>query len=173
MKGERRFSAVVEIAGINPYVDVPDRVIDALGTGKQPVLVKVGASSSKASKPARDRERLAAIGRLAPGGWFRTTIMPSRGAPHRLYLDTWMRDVAGAEVGDRVRVRLKPDPGDRELGLPPELKRALDRNKKARAAWGALAPARRREILSYLNFLKTPAAVERNVRKTIDRLLDN
>ena len=38
---EENFSAEVKIVGINPYVDVPDHVVNAPGGGKVPVPVKV------------------------------------------------------------------------------------------------------------------------------------
>lgn len=179
MAEEQNFAAIVQIAGINPYLDVPARVVEALGGGsKVAVLVKVaapGASKEESAEApgrlARDAERLKAIGRLAPGGWFRTTVLVLRSSPPRLYLDTWMREAAGVDVGDRVRVTLKPDRNSRELPMPAMLGEALAENEQARAACEQLAPSRRREILSYLNFLKTPDALERNVQKTIAELV--
>jgi hypothetical protein len=136
--------------------------------------VKVaGAAKKMPRKPARlarDAERLAAVGRLAPGGWFRTTLLARRVDAPRLYLDQWMRETAAIGVGDRVRVTLRRDEASRQLSLPAAFRDALERNKKARAAWDALAPSRRKEILTYLNFLKSPAALERNVAKTIAEL---
>lgn len=97
---EQHFTAQVALAGVNPYVDVPASVVAALGGGpKAAVLVKLArggqqlgeASPAQPGKLARDADRLKAIGRLAPGGWFRTTLVPQRNAPTRLYLDTWMR----------------------------------------------------------------------------------
>jgi uncharacterized protein YdeI (YjbR/CyaY-like superfamily) len=82
-----------------------------------------------------------------------------------------MREAAGVGVGDEVRVRLKPDRASRELPVPPALREALRANPEAQEAWQAIAPSRRREILTYLDFLKTPAALERNVRKVIAILL--
>ncbi len=55
--------------------------------------------------------------------------------------------------------------------MPVALRDAMNSNAKAKAAWEGLAPSRRREILTYLNFLKTPAALERNVQKMIADLL--
>jgi uncharacterized protein YdeI (YjbR/CyaY-like superfamily) len=81
-----------------------------------------------------------------------------------------MRDHAGVGVGDRVRVTLKADRGSREIPLPRELREGLDASARARAAWEALTPSRRREILTYLHFLKTDAARKRRVRKTLDLL---
>ena len=179
MDREQCFTTAVKIDGINPYVDVPPRVVEALDGGrKAAVLVKVArtakknaAATSNKGRLAKDAEKLKAIGRLAPGNWFRSTLVPMRATATRLYLDTWMRDVAGVRVGDRVRVTLKLDRGSRELLMPAELGEALEENAKAKAAWEALAPSRRREILTYLNFLKTKAALERNVQKTLGNLL--
>jgi hypothetical protein len=168
---EHRFSAVVRIAGINPYVAVPAQLARAIGSTAA-VRVRVSAAGRRREKRARSRklqrdvERLRAVGRYA-GGWFRTTLVPSRSGPTRLYLDTWMRDSAGATVGDRVQVTMRQDRGSRVLALPPPFRDALERNPDALSAWNALTPSRRREVLSYLNFLKTPEAVERNVDKMI------
>jgi hypothetical protein len=178
---EENFTSKVKLDGINPYVDVPDHVVEALGNGtKVPVLVKIAAAervedkahtSQKRRRLEKDAARLKTIGRLASGDWFRTTLVPLRLEPTRLYLDTWMREAAGVGVDDLVRVTLRLDPDSREIPLPDPLLAALEENAEAKAAWGALAPSRRREILTYLNFLKTPEALERNVQKTISILL--
>ncbi|MFQ5743524.1 MAG: YdeI/OmpD-associated family protein [Acidobacteriota bacterium] len=178
---EQSFTAAIKIAGVNPYVDVPPRVVETLGGGaKVAVLVQVAAAGATEKKSAgaprrsslaKDAARLQAIGRLAPGGWFRSTLLVLRSSAPRLYLDRWMRDTAGVGVGDRVHVTLRPDRSSRELEMPAVLREALDGNEQAEAAWGLLAPSRRREILTYLNFLKTPAALERNVQKTIVSLV--
>lgn len=172
--------AVVKLAGINPYVEVSPRVLVRVGlAAKAAVLVKVfGVASGRRGRagdperggPVRDAGRLRAIARLGPGTWFRTTLVPSRTGPTRLYLDQWMRETAGVGVGDRVRVILRPDRAPRRLPVPTVLGRALTAVPGARAAWDALAPSRRREMLSYLNFLKTAAARERTVRKIVLRL---
>jgi hypothetical protein len=178
---QQTFTADVNIAGINPYVDVPGPVVDALGGGpKAAVLVKVARidpttddvpATPANERLAKDAARLKAIGRLAPGGWFRPTLVPLRSHPTRLYLDTWMRETAGVTVGDRARVTLQRDLASRELLVPAALDDGLRSSPPAKAAWDALAPSRRGEILTYLNFLRTPAALERNVRKVIADLL--
>jgi hypothetical protein len=172
---EQSFTTGVKIAGINPYVDVPVHVVEALGAGtKAAVLVKIAAADAPRKRRTLDKDaaRLKTIGRLAPGDWFRTTLVPLQSEPTRLYLDTWMRETAGVGVDDIVFVTLRLDPDSREIPLPGPLRAALEVNAQARAAWEALAPSRQREILSYLNFLKTPEALERNVKKTIARLLE-
>lgn len=108
MAQEQSFTATVQIAGVNPYVEVPPRLVEALGGGgKVPVLVKVSAPGVKRKREAgarkgrlaKDAPRLRAIGRLAAGGWFRSTVLTSPSNPPRLYLDTWMREAAGKGHG--------------------------------------------------------------------------
>jgi hypothetical protein len=125
----------------------------------------------KKRKLDKDAAQLKVIGRLASGGWFRSTLVPSRAGATRLYLDMWMRETAGVGVGDTVHVTLKPDPGSREVPMPDQLHEMLKANAEAQTSWDALVPSRQREILIYLNFLKTPEAVERNVRKVMANLL--
>lgn len=169
---EHRFTTMVKIAGINPDVDIPEHVVRALGSSKAAVLLQVKDSAptrndfpinQEDNRLANDAKRLQAIGRLTPGGWFRSTLVPSRSGAKRLYLDQWTRAAAGVGVGDRVEVTLKPDRGSRELPIPDALQEALNSNTEAKAAWEALTPSCQREILAYLNFLKTPASLERNV----------
>jgi uncharacterized protein YdeI (YjbR/CyaY-like superfamily) len=83
----------------------------------------------------------------------------------------WMRETAGVGVGDTVCITLKPDSGSREVPMPDQLHKMLKANAEAQALWDKLSPSRQREILIYLNFLKTPEAVERNVRKVMANLL--
>ncbi len=177
---EEQFPAVVEIEGINPCVDVPEAAVGRLGGPNAAVLVKViradrpdAAADDVQGKGMveQDAGRLQGIGRLTADGWFRTTLVPRQGVPARLFLDTWMRAAAGAAVGDSVRVRLKLDREARELPMPEGLQAILEVEPAAAAAWEALTPSRRREILTYLIFLKTPAALERNIRQTVANLL--
>lgn len=173
---EHSFTAELKIARVNLYVDLPEHVVNALGGTKVAVLINVAGSdpsnndapiTQKATKLSKDADRLRAISRLASSGWFRSTLVPSRSGATRLYLDQWMRETAGVGAGDRVHVTLKPDHGSRELTIPDALQEALNSNAEAKAAWEALTPSRQHEILIYLNFLKTPAALERNIQKVI------
>ena len=178
---ENIFTSEVKIAGINPYVEVPLSVVNAIGGGaKAAALVKfsgtdamndLASNTHEKNGLVKDAERLQAIGRLAAGGWFRSTLVPSRSGPTRVYLDKWMRETVGASVGDRVQVTLKPDRSSRELKMPDALQEALNSDPKAMESWTTLSPSGQREILTYLNFLKTPAALERNVHKVIAELL--
>jgi uncharacterized protein YdeI (YjbR/CyaY-like superfamily) len=94
------------------------------------------------------------------------------GGRHRLYLNGEMRKRAGVSVGDRVDIVLEYDPESRKMVMPPELAKALEMNPAARAAFERLVPSRRKEILDYLNWLKRPDSLQRNIEKVIASLLE-
>jgi len=71
-----------------------------------------------------------------------------------------------------VNLVLELDTEPRIVPIPRELNAALKENEKAKTAWGKLKPSKQKEILSYLNWLKTPAAMQRNVEKIIKVLLE-
>lgn len=174
-----KFKAQVKLDGVNPYVDTPENLHASWDEyGNIPVLIRLkiadgsdedGTSTWEEVK-LREGGRLQAIGRLTEDGWFRTTIVTRRSDAPRLYLDKWMRESSGAAVDDFVEVIVRHDPNPREIEIPNALMIALEADPEAMALWDALAPSRRREILSYLHFLKTRAALERNVEKTIASL---
>jgi uncharacterized protein YdeI (YjbR/CyaY-like superfamily) len=81
-----------------------------------------------------------------------------------------MRRAANKDVGDRVTVDLEFDPEPRLVPMPPMFKRALSKNPAAKAAFEAMAPSRRKEILRYLASLKTEVSLRRNVDIVIGHL---
>jgi hypothetical protein len=143
-----RFKAVVEIVGINPFVQVPDSVLKALFRQAQ-----------------REKGPIPVKGRLQ-GKPFLTTVVLFRGR-WRLYLNTQMRKDAGVDVGDEVTVEIAFDPQKRVVPMPPRFARALAQHPKVKAAFESLAPSRRTEILRYLNWVKTEEALDRNVDKIL------
>lgn len=153
MGGARRwsFSAIVEKVGLNPCVAVPDRVSEALAGVAEHGRVQVKGTVS--------------------GEPYTSTLMPLGGGRHRLYLNGDIRKRAGVDVGDAVEVVLAFDAEPRDRPVPEALRRALEKDPPASEAFDALTPSRRQEILAYLNSLKRPASLERNVAKVIDILL--
>lgn len=146
----QRFSTTIFKVGINPCVDVPARVSKALGrTGYIPVQGTLNGHAFRAGLVSLGRGR------------------------HRLFINGEMRRTAGVDVDDRVTVVLEYDGKPRKMPVPYQLTRALKDNHAAKRAWENLTPSRRKEILSYLNFLKRPETVERNVERIIQILLAN
>jgi hypothetical protein len=143
-----RFSATVHKLGINPCVDVPSRILTELRaisgkrTGPVPVVVSLS------------------------GERYRTTIVKyAQGS--RLYLNTDIRRRAKVDVGDRIGLEVQYDGAPRVVPMPPRFAAALARNEKAKVAFESLTPSHRKDILSYLNSLKTEESLERNIPKAI------
>jgi hypothetical protein len=98
------------------------------------------------------------------------TLVKYQGA-WRLYINGIMREAAGIDVGDPAHIRLEFDPTPRTDPIHPELVRALAKNKSARVAFEGLTPSRQKEILRYLNSMKTEESLERNIERVIKQLL--
>jgi hypothetical protein len=133
--------------------------------------LKAAGSLSRPAKPlGAQASRIRRVGRMTADGWFRTTVIASRGGELRVFLNGWMRKSAGVDVGDRVEVTLAPDAASRSLRVHPFLSDAFKAHPRARRGWHDLTPSARREILSYINYLKSEAAVLRAVAKVVARL---
>ena len=148
----KSFSAKIAKIGINPYVGIPEDVLKAIfeqaGKAKGPVPVR-GTVNGKS---------------------FMQTLVKYQGV-WRLYINGIMREAAGIDVGDEAHLRLEFDPTPRLEPNPPKLVQALDSNKSAKAAFEQLTPSRQKEILRYLNSMKTEESLERNIERVIKQLL--
>lgn len=145
------FTAKILIIGINPYVGLPENVLNSLF--KQ-------AGKTKGPIPVRG---------TLNGKRFTQTLVKYQGA-WRLYLNTQMRQDAGIDVGDDATVEIEFDPEPRIVPVHPKFAHALAKNKEAKAAFEKLAPSRQKEILRYLNSMKTEESLVRNIEKVIQYL---
>ena len=89
----------------------------------------------------------------------------------RLYLNGPMRQAAGIDVGDIANIDIDFDPKMREVPMHPKLKKALQQDPKAKAAFNKLRPSRQKEIMKYLNSLKSEGSVDKNVARAIAHLV--
>ena len=148
------FTAKIYKIGINPYVLLPSAVLKALfreaGKDKGPIRIK----------GTLNREN------------FQQTLVKYSGK-WRLYLNTSMRTAAGVDVGDVVKCTIRYDPDIPVLEMHPKLLSSLAGNSAAASIFGKLAPSYQKEIIRYINLLKTEEAVDRNVEKAINHLLGN
>jgi hypothetical protein len=143
----QEFSAKIYKLGINPCVDVPKRVSQA--------FAKRGYVPIKG---------------LLNGQPIRATLVPKGNFTHRLFLNTDMRNRAKLGVGDRAYLILEVDEQPRSIGMPEAFAVALKERPKAKAAYEGLRPSKRKEILTYLNWVKREETLKRNIDKTIRRL---
>ena len=145
------FSARIAKIGINPYVSPPDEV-----------LTSIFEQARKAKGPIPVRG-------ILNGQPFTQTLVRYQGA-RRLYINGIMREAAGIDVGDEAHIQLEFDPAPRLEPVPSKLERALAQNKTAKAAFENLNPSRQKEILRYLNAMKTEESLDRTIERVIKQL---
>jgi hypothetical protein len=149
---KNKFTAQIEIIGINPFVFLPDKALEKLfaeagkSKGKIPVKMKID------------------------GHLFTQTLVKYAGH-WRLYLNTPMRKAAAKDVGDTAVFEIEYDSADRTIPIHDKLAKALAKNKEAKKVFDALSPSLQAEFSRYLSALKTEESVERNVLKAINFLL--
>lgn len=151
-----RFRETIRILGVNPYVKVSAlRARRLRPDWRRPMPVRVRINGHPDRIP------------------WKINLMPAGNGTFLLYLHGTVRSAAKVGVGDRVEVQVQFDrayrPGPSQF-QPRALTAALARDAKARAGWKALTPSRQKEIARYLANLKTPAALKRNVARTLEML---
>ncbi|GLR17251.1 YdeI/OmpD-associated family protein [Portibacter lacus] len=145
------FKAEIEIIGINPFVFLPQDILESLfktagkNKGKIPVRLLIGGQD------------------------FEQTLIKYSGY-WRLYLNASMRKLARKEVGDVIALKIAFDPNERVVPFHPKLRKALAQNKEANVGFGKLSPSLQNEISKYLSYLKTEESIERNIDKAIKYL---
>ena len=150
--GTNKFSAEIQIIGVNPFVFLPDTVLDSIfkeankDKGKIPVKIKID------------------------GHEFIQTLIKYSGH-WRLYLNTPMRKMAKKEVGDTANFEIAFDPEERVIPMHPKLIKALSDNPEAQRIFDSLRPSLQLEIVRYLSFLKTEEFIDRNVLRAVNFLL--
>lgn len=145
------FSAKIYKIGINPVVDPPNDV-----------LKSIFEQASKSSGPVPVRGKI-------NGKEFLQTLVKYQGA-WRLYINGPMLKASGLDVGNVAVIEIDFDPRPREEPMPPKLNGEFRKNPAARKAFELLPPSRRKEILRYINSLKSDDTIERNVASVISQL---
>ena len=150
----KSFSAKIQIIGINPYVLVPASLLKYIfqkaekDKGAIPVQLKIGG-----------KEFIQNLVKYS-GKW-------------RLYLNGPMRKAAGKDVGDTIDVQIDFDAKPRTTPVHPKLKKAFKENYTAKKVFEKLSPSRQKEILRYINFLRSEESVDKNVQRAIAHLTSN
>jgi hypothetical protein len=149
-----KFKAKIEIIGVNPFVFLPEKVL-------QKVFIQ--AEKAKGKIPVRMK---------IDGHEFTQTLIKWSGA-WRLYLNTPMRKAAQKDVGDVANFEIAYDLEKRVVPMHPKFEKALQENKEAKKVFDGLRPSLQQEINRYFSYLKTESSVDRNVTKAIQYLLGN
>ena len=127
-------------------IQVPDEVVEALGSGKRPA-VKVTVN----------------------GYSYRSTVA-SMGGVFMVSLSAEHRAGAGVAGGDEVEVDLELDSAPREVTVPPELAAALDAEPAARATFDGLSYSNKSWHVLQVTGAKTEETRQRRIAKSVEAL---
>ncbi|CAH0173025.1 YdeI/OmpD-associated family protein [Chryseobacterium sp. Bi04] len=148
---KKHFTATLEIIGINPFVFVPEEILDQIfedsERNKSPIPVK-GTVNGKE---------------------FKQNLMKYVGE-WRLYVNLLMLKNSPKRIGETIEVTLEYDDSDRSVAIHPQLEQAIRDSNLATANFEKLIPSRRHELIRYINNLKTEAGIQRNIEKIIRHL---
>ena len=148
----KSFSAKILKIGINPYVLLPDDILNYLfkkagkDKGHIPVYIIV------------NRQKFIQHLVKYSGKW-------------RLYLNTPMRKAANKDEGDVIALKIDYDNEERITPMHPKFQEALNKNVEAKNVFDKLPPFRQKEIQRYLNNLKTEDSLHRNIERAINSLI--
>lgn len=82
-----------------------------------------------------------------------------------------IRNKAGRNYGDAVRITVEADDAPREVIVPPDLEAAFQKQKSARAFYDKLSYTHRKEYVRWITEAKKADTREQRVAKTIEMLL--
>ncbi len=101
---------------------------------------------------------------------FRTTVVRMDGE-YCFCVNQQMRAAAGGVgPGDTVKVIVEPDTAPRTVETPPDLKKALNTNPIAHAAWDRYSYTHRKEFAQWITGAKKPETRARRLEKTVEML---
>ncbi|MDP9957450.1 hypothetical protein J2X97_003119 [Epilithonimonas hungarica] len=147
----KTFSAKLDIIGINPFVFVPENILakifEVSGKNKSPISVKGKVN----------------------GADFTQTLVKYSGE-WRLYINLKMLENSPKRIGETLEIELEFDNSERTELIHPELKKAIYNNPITSKNFENLNPYHKKELIRYINNLKTEKSVVNNIAKIIRHL---
>jgi len=100
---------------------------------------------------------------------FTQTLVAVKNEEYRLYVNGLMLKGSVTKVGDTARFIIEQNLAPKTPPMHKKFKKQLDDNHLS-ATFKKLTPYRQKEILKYLNHLKTEEAIVRNIDKIVKQL---
>lgn len=146
------FQATIEIIGINPFVFVPEEILN---------YIFEKAAKSKGLIPVKGTVN------SIP---YTQTLMKFKGE-WRLYINTKMLKNSPKRIGEQITISIDYNPEKKEIPIHPKLLQALNEDEAANSVFQNLRPSLQHEIIRYIAHLKTEESIDKNVSKAIAFLL--
>jgi hypothetical protein len=146
-----RFKAKLEIIGVNPFVFIPEDILQNIFSiaGKKKGHIPVSGTVNE--KP------------------YKQTLVKYSGE-WRLYINTTMLKNSPQFVGDIIEITISFDPASRAIATPELFIKALNDNPEAKTVFEQLLASRKKEIIRYLANLKREETLIKNVERAINFL---
>jgi hypothetical protein len=142
------FRAKIYKVGINPCVEVPLKITSQMVPAKGYIPIKGMIMKHP----------------------FEQTLVPVKKGRYRLYVNGLMLRGSGTKVGDIAKFSIEQTfSRRRDVAMLTALKKKLI-GANLFSAFKKLTPSRQKEILRYLNYLKTEEAKSRNIEKVLELL---
>jgi len=139
-----RFNAILQLAGKTATgFEVPEEVVASLGQGKRPPV------------------------RVSIKGYtYRNTVAPM-GRKFMLGVNAEHRQAVGVKAGDMLEVNIELDTQPHEVIVPPDLKKALDRDKEAKRFFNGLSYSNKRRHVLLIEQARTDETRQRRIEKAV------
>ena len=147
MPAKASFKTVILQVGNNTGIEVPPSIVEKLGAGKKPPVV-VGI------KKFTYRSTIATM-----GGKF---LIPVSAA---------IREQAGVKGGEALEVRLELDDQPREVALPSDFEKLLNKHPEAKKFFETLSYSNKQRHVLPIGQAKTDETRQRRIDKAISDLL--
>ncbi|HWA34119.1 MAG TPA: DUF1905 domain-containing protein [Cyclobacteriaceae bacterium] len=142
------FKAKIYKTGINWCVDVPRKITERMRPTKGYIRIKGTINGAR----------------------FMKSLVPVKNSPYRLFVNRQMMKTGKTALGKVATFVIAQDQAHaRKIPLPPPFAAQLQANGLL-SAFTNLPPSRKKDILLYLNNIKTPPVLLRNIEKVVMQL---
>jgi hypothetical protein len=128
-------------------IRVPEDIVEKLDAGKKPP-VKITINNNYT---------------------YRSTVAVMNGA-FMVGVSSDVREKAGVQGGDKIIVHIELDTEPREVTIPPDFKKALDKNATAKKSYDSLSYSRRKNYVYLIEQAKTEETRQKRIDKAIAEL---
>jgi hypothetical protein len=147
MPQKHTFTATIQSAdGGGAYVEVPFDVEAAFGSKRPKVKAEI------------------------EGILYRGTLTRMGTECHILGIRKEIREQLGKMIGDEIKITVEPDVESRMVEVPAELKKALAKEKQAKAIFDKLSYTHQKEYVTWITEAKRDETRQARVAKTIEML---
>ncbi|CAA9530052.1 MAG: Phosphate transport regulator (distant homolog of PhoU) [uncultured Segetibacter sp.] len=142
-----KFKTTILRSGNNTGIEVPENVLEELGSGKRPLVV------------------------VTLNNYVYRSAVAKMGDKFLISLSAENRKNANVKGGEELEIKLELDKAPRTVEVPTELQKALDKHETAKANFEKLAASKKKALVLSINEAKTDDTRSRRIEKAVQSLL--